>query len=49
MLETRTKGKHGKFKNLWKGPYRIAAYQGQNAFLLKEMKGGYCPGGPVNG
>ena len=20
------KGKHGKFDNLWKGPYRIAAY-----------------------
>eukprot|EP00253_Pinus_taeda_P019801 PITA_19801 len=22
------KGKHGKFENLWKGPYRIAAYRG---------------------
>ena len=22
------KGKHGKFKNLWKGPFKIAAYQG---------------------
>ena len=22
------KGKHGKFDNLWKGPYRISAYRG---------------------
>lgn len=29
------KGKHGKFENLWKGPFRIATYRGQNAFLLK--------------
>ena len=43
------KGKNGKFKNLWKGPFRIAAYQGQNYFLLKEMNGEDCPGGPVNG
>ncbi|MCY6524777.1 hypothetical protein, partial [Actinobacillus pleuropneumoniae] len=28
------KGKHGNFDNLWKGPYKILAYQGQNAFLL---------------
>lgn len=33
------KGKHGKFENLWKGPYKIATYRGQNAFLLKEMDG----------
>jgi len=43
------KGKHGKFKNLWKGPFQIAAYRGQNAFLLKEMNGEDCPGGPING
>lgn len=43
------KGKHGKFENLWKGPYRIAAYRGQNAFLLKQMNGEDCPGGSVNG
>ena len=29
------KGKHGKFENLWKGPFRIAAYRDQNSFLLK--------------
>eukprot|EP00253_Pinus_taeda_P011343 PITA_11343 len=43
------KGKHGKFENLWKGPYNIAAYRGQNAFLLKEINGDECPGGPING
>ena len=43
------KGKHIKFENLWKGPFNIAAYQGQNAFLLKEMNGEDCLGGPING
>eukprot|EP00253_Pinus_taeda_P025533 PITA_25533 len=33
------KGKYGKFENLWKGPYKIATYRGQNVFLLKEMDG----------
>eukprot|EP00253_Pinus_taeda_P025957 PITA_25957 len=43
------KGKHDKFENLWTGPFKIVAYRGQNAFLLKEMKGEDCPGGPING
>ena len=43
------KGKHGKFENLWKFPFKIAAYRGQNAFLLKEMNGEDCPGGMING
>eukprot|EP00253_Pinus_taeda_P035812 PITA_35812 len=43
------KGKHGKFENLWKGPFKIAAYWGQNAFLLKEMNVEDCPRGPING
>eukprot|EP00253_Pinus_taeda_P010029 PITA_10029 len=43
------KGKHGKFDNLWKGPYKIAAYRGPNAFLLKEMNDEECLGGSVNG
>ena len=43
------KGKHGKFENLCKGPFIIAACRGQNAFLLKEMNGEDFPGGPVNG
>lgn len=43
------KGKHGKFDNLWKGPYIFSAYKGHNSFLLKEMDGQDCSGGPVNG
>ena len=43
------KGMHGKFENLWKGPYKVSAYKGQNAFLLKEMDGQDCSGGPFNG
>ena len=43
------KGKHGKFENLWKAPFKIATYRGQNAFLLKEMNGDDYPGGLVNG
>eukprot|EP00253_Pinus_taeda_P023559 PITA_23559 len=43
------KGKHGKFENLWKGSFKIATYQGQNAFLLREMNGDDYPRGVVNG
>ena len=43
------KGKHDKFENLWKGPFRITTFRGQNAFLLKEMNGEDSPRGPVNG
>eukprot|EP00253_Pinus_taeda_P017320 PITA_17320 len=43
------KGKHGKFENLWKGPFKIAAYRGQNAFLMKEISGEDCPEGLING
>ena len=43
------KGKHGKFQNLWKGPYIIHAYRGNNAFLIKDMDGADLPDGPVNG
>ena len=43
------KGKHDKFENLWKVPFKIGAYRGQNAFLLKEMNEEDCSGGPING
>ena len=33
------KGKHGKFENLWKGPYQVAAFRGNNAYLLKDADG----------
>ena len=43
------KGKHKKFDNLWKVPFKVAASRGQNAYLLEEMDGKSCLGGPVNG
>ena len=32
------KGKHGKFDNLWTGPYMIQAFRGNNAFLLNNAE-----------
>jgi hypothetical protein len=43
------KGKHGKFDSLWKGPYIIQAFIGNNTFFLKDSDGTDLPGGPVNG
>eukprot|EP00253_Pinus_taeda_P023333 PITA_23333 len=43
------KGNHSKFENLWKDPFKIVAYCGQNAFLLKEINREECLGGLVNG
>eukprot|EP00253_Pinus_taeda_P030508 PITA_30508 len=43
------KGKHDKFENLWKGPFKIVVYQDQNAFLLKEMNEEDFPGRLING
>ena len=43
------KGKHGKFENLWKGPYQISAFHGNNAYILQEIDGTPYAGGPVNG
>jgi hypothetical protein len=43
------KGKHGKFDSLWKGPYIIHAFRGNNAFLLNNNDGTNLAGGPVNG
>jgi hypothetical protein len=43
------KGKHGKFDNLWKGPYIIQDYRGNKAFILKDKEGEYLLGGPING
>eukprot|EP00253_Pinus_taeda_P021719 PITA_21719 len=42
------KGKHGKFDFLWKGPYIIYAFRGNNAYFLKELDGAEAEGGPVN-
>ena len=43
------KGKHGKFENLWKGPYQISAFHGNNTYILQEIDGTPYAGGPVNG
>ena len=43
------KGKHGKFEFLWKGPYVIYGYRGNNASFLKELDGTNLQSGPVNG
>ena len=43
------KGKHGKFGHLWKWSYHIAAYSGNNAYILKKVNGDFLPGGGVNG
>ena len=31
--------KHGKFDPMWVGPYVIAGFRGQNAFLLSTQTG----------
>ena len=28
------KGKHGKFENIWKGPFKVAAFHGSNTYIL---------------
>ena len=43
------KGKHGKFDHIWKGPYKIAAFAGNNAYMLKEVESGFVLGAPVIG
>ena len=43
------KGKHGKFDNLWQGPYIVQSTIGYNAFFLQDIDGTDLFGGPVNG
>jgi len=43
------KGKHGTFDNIWKEPYIVHAFKGNNAFFLKELNGVEIPRGLVNG
>ena len=40
---------HGKFDNLWLGPYSIHSTASNNAYLLQELNGAELFGGPVNG
>ena len=43
------KGKHGNFDQLWKGPYKIAAFKGNNSYILEDMEGGLMREALVNG
>ena len=43
------KGKHGKFENLWQGPYIIFAFSGKNAYFLQDSNGNPVTSGPING
>ena len=43
------KGKHGKFDNLWLGPYLIHSIASKNAYFLQEVNGTKLFGGPING
>ena len=42
------KGKHGKFDNLWLGPFKITIFFGNNTFVLQNLEGEEIAG-PVNG
>ena len=41
------KGKHGKFDELWKGPYSICSFSGKNAYFLEDSKGNIVGIGPI--
>ena len=43
------KGKHEKFDFLWKGPYVIYGYKGNNVFFIRNLDGTDIPEGQVNG
>jgi flagellar hook assembly protein FlgD len=43
------KEKHGKFDNLWYGPFRITKVMNNNTFLLHNLDNTEIFGGPVNG
>ena len=43
------KGKHGKFYELWKGPYSICSFLGRNAYFLEDSEGNRVGIGPING
>ena len=42
------KGKHGKFDNLWKGPYKASAFLGKNSFFLTDLEDVIVELGHVN-
>ena len=42
------KGKHDKVDNLWKGPYTIFSFCGNNSYFLKDFEGLQVGTGLVN-
>ena len=46
--DARKEEKHGKFDHLWKGPYIIVTFRGDNSFILQHQNGVQLKGGPVN-
>ena len=43
------KGKHGKFKHLWKVPYQVIDNRGNNSYVLQDTNGNLFLGELVNG
>jgi hypothetical protein len=43
------KGKHGKFKSLWIGPFKISEVFSNNTYKLQNLKDSEFFGGPING
>jgi hypothetical protein len=43
------KSKHGKFENLWFGPFKIAKILNSNTFVLQNLDDNEIFGGLVNG
>jgi len=41
------KGKHGKYENLRKGPFRVATFHESNAYLLQDLIGEFLDGEPM--
>ena len=44
-----SKGKHGKFDSLWRGPFLIQAVQGNNTYFLQDLNKADLDEEPVNG
>ena len=42
-------GNHGKFENLWFGPFKIVEVLENNTFLLKHLDDDQLTRGPING
>ena len=43
------RGKHGKFDNLWFGPFKVSVVLDNNTFLLENLDDNHSVRGPVNG